>query len=66
MAGLKNTNRIALTDVAAWRDGKGRWHIVCDDPDVRGSSSEGLHVRVGASTKSHENLNEAYANLTTG
>lgn len=66
MAALKNTNRIVLTDVAAWRDAEGRWHIVCDDPDVRGSSSNGLHLRVGASTKSHQNLNAAHQRLTTG
>lgn len=66
MAGLKNTNRIALTDVAAWRDSDGRWHVVCDDPDVRGSSSGGFHLRVGASTKGHENLNTAYERLRKG
>lgn len=55
---------MGLTKVVAWRDKKGRWHIVSDDPDVHGTSSEGLHLRVGPSTKNHENLTAAYERLT--
>lgn len=64
MAVFKSTDRMSLTKVAAWRDEKGRWHVVWDDPDVQGTS-KGLHLRVSPSTKNHENLTAAYEHLTS-
>jgi len=63
MVSLKGENRMGLTKVVAWRE-KGRWHVVIDDPDVRGSASKGLHLRVNPRTKNNENLSAAYKRLT--
>lgn len=65
MATLRSAKRMELGNVAAWCDDKGRWHVVCDDPDLKGSSAPGLHLRVGPMTMTHQNLTAAFQKLTS-
>lgn len=64
MAELKSKYRMELTRVAAYLDQNGRWHVVSNDPDLKGTST-GFNLPVPKKTKGHQNLEAAYQHLTS-